>query len=218
MEPSSLNRKLKREEFEEKPENNEEKDEHSEKAAESSEENDEETIDAEEMEMRKEVKKKTEEMNKKRREIFELKENLKFKEEEIELDEKEMETYEKKDRIRIIRKKIEENKKKLKDLYVHQLNLENCEYDEEDPDDVDGMWLAKEDVKKKIYNLETENEELKNFAIILAEQVTKEKAKILEGRAKIGKERKDFEVAKEIRKKEIEEEEKGEWPGEPRWY
>ena len=203
---SNLGKKLSREEFEEKDENSEE-----------SKEESEETISAEELEIREEMKYKAEQMNKKREEIFEAKEMLKFKEKELELDEEEMSTYEKKDRIRELRKKLEANKKRLKDLYVHQLNLENCLYDEEDPDDVVNMELAKKDVEKKIYNLETENEELKNFIEVLGNQLAAERAKILAGRSKNSKERKDYEVMKEIRKREKEEEEKGEWPGEPRW-
>lgn len=217
MEPTNLSRKLKREEFDEESKNNEEKSLHIEKLEENSEESDEETIDVEELEIRKIMESKSAEISKKRWEIFENKEMLRFKETELELDEDEMETYAKKDRIRILKKEIEKNKKKLKDLYVHQMNLENAEYDEEDPDDVNGMIIAKREVESKINKLETDNEELKNFVTVLGNQLVEERAKILAGRAKVWKERKDFEVMKEIRKKKKEDEENGNWPGEPNY-
>lgn len=160
----------------------------------------------------KEMHEKLYEVSKKKWEIIEEKELLKLKEEELELDEKESDIFVKKYELKKIEKEIKEKKAKLKEMYVKQLNLESI-------DGIDEPEKAKEEyeLEMEIEFIESELELLKSRGNGLELMISDARRKIMAGREKLAKKKSDMKVAKEIREKEMKEEEEGKWPGEPRW-
>lgn len=196
--------------LEELRERSEKKNEEPEEPEESEESEESETVSAGEIEANKNFYK----IMKKKWEIKEEKELLRIKEEEIELDEEEDNIYDLKRQIKNLTRSRKDKISKVNDLYVKQLNLESVIVDGEDEENLLREKLC---VEKKIENLETEIEEMKNFIHVLENRITDVKAKIMSGRAKLARERKDINELKALRAMQIKEEEEGKWLGEPRW-
>ena len=167
----------------------------------------------EEDKIRKELNEKAYKLCRKKWELREEQELLKIKEDEIELDNKEMNIEVKKMELKEVEKDIKRKEAQLKDMYVKQLNLQKY------IDGEDEVAKAGEeyDVELTIESLETEIEELKSHGMSLELEIADARRKIMMGRAKIAKSRADIKAAKEIREREMKEEEEGKWPGEPRW-
>lgn len=149
---------------------------------------------------------------KKKWELKEEQELLKIKEEEIALDDKEIDIEVKKMDLKEVEKEIKAKEVQLKNLYVKQLNLQNLDGEDEEE-------KAKEeyDLEMTIESLEASIELLKSKGMGLELMIADARRKIMAGRAKIAKERNDLKTVKEIREREMKEEEEGKWPGEPRW-
>ena len=197
-----------------------EKSEPEEPKAEESESETEEVVEsapeAEEDQMRKELNEKAYKLCRKKWELKEEQELLKLKEDEIELDNKEMGIEVNKMELKEVEKDIKRKETQLKDMYVKQLNLQSY-VDGEDEEDVDAKAREEYDVEMTIECLESEIELLKSRGMGLELMIADARRKIMMGRAKIAKSRDDIKAAKEIREREMKEEEEGKWPGEPRW-
>lgn len=205
-----LQKKTERKNFDEKePEEPEPESEESEESEDSI------TISLYEYNKEKEDKKLNEDYRKllrKKWEIKEEKELMRIKEEEVNIDESELDVRAQKILYKDFVHKRELLEKELKDLYVKQLN-ELVEDSEEDDEKI----LEKCDRDKRIRSLEYDIEMFKSSEKDLKSAIAEAQARILSGRAKIAKERRDIEEIKEIREREMKEDEEGKWPGEPRW-
>ena len=205
--------KKKREYPEEKSENEESEHEEEESEGEYPDFEKEAAPEAEFNEIKKSINERAHNLCKKKWEIKEEQELLRIKEEEIELDCEEMDIEANKLELKKLEKDITAKKAKLKDLYVRQLNLESY-IDGEDDAEKEG---EKYDLEMEIECLETDIELLNSRGKGLELMIEDARRKIMVGRAKIAKERKDIQKVKEIREREMKEEEEGKWPGEPRW-
>lgn len=176
----------------------------------------EETISLYEYNKREEDKKLNEDYRKlmrKKWEVREEKELMRLKEEEVNIDENELDVRAQKALYKDLVHKRESLEKKLKDLYVKQLNdlVEDSEEDDE-------KIAERYELDKEIRSIESDIEMSKASEKELKNEITEAQAKILSGRAKIARERKEIEEVKEVREREMKEDEEGKWPGEPRWY
>lgn len=200
-----LQKKTERKNFDEEPEKSE---------SEESEES--ETISLYEYNKKEEDKKLNEDYRKlmrKKWEVREEKELMRLKEEEVNIDENELDVRAQKALYKDLVHKRESLEKKLKDLYVKQLNdlVEDSEEDDE-------KIAERYELDKKIRSIESDIEMSKASEKELKNEITEAQAKILSGRAKIARERKEIKEVKEVREREMKEDEEGKWPGEPRWY
>lgn len=168
--------------------------------------------EAEEDKVRKELNEKIYSVMKKKWELKEEQELLKIKEQEMDLDSEEINIEVKKMELKEVERDIQKQNAKLKDLYVQQLNLHKI-------DGLDDEEVAKEDydIEMTIESVEANIELLKSRGRGLELMIRSARDKIMAGRAKIAKSRSDIKAAKEIREREMKEEEEGKWPGEPRW-
>lgn len=176
----------------------------------------EETISLYEYNKREEDKKLNEDYRKlmrKKWEVREEKELMRLKEEEVNIDENELDVRAQKALYKDLVHKRESLEKKLKDLYVKQLNDLV-----EDSEESDEKIAERYELDKKIRSIESDIEMSKASEKELKNEITEAQAKILSGRAKIARERKEIEEVKEVREREMKEDEEGKWPGEPRWY
>lgn len=176
----------------------------------------EETISLYEYNKKEEDKKLNEDYRKlmrKKWEVREEKELMRLKEEEVNIDENELDVRAQKALYKDLVHKRELLEKKLKDLYVKQLNdlVEDSEEDDE-------KIAERYELDKEIRSIESDIEMSKASEKELKNEITEAQAKILSGRAKIARERKEIEEVKEVREREMKEDEEGKWPGEPRWY
>ena len=151
-------------------------------------------------------------------EIIEDQQLIKFKEREMKIIEANIDAEELKIELKEQAKTLEKKRRQLKDLYVKQLNAEFAsEVDGESLSEKNKKISDKYDLEKVIEKLETEIEVAKVWMKKTEFKITELKEKAKKETEKLEEDKKCFKVAKELREKEMEEEEKGLWPGEPRW-